>query len=472
MSQYNMEEFVKYCKEQGFVYQGSDIYGGLANSWDYGFLGVELKNNIKNVWWNNFISSEINNVGIDSAIIMNSDVWKASGHIGGFNDPLIDCRDCKERFRADKVIEENEELLSKLETVLKNRSVEAISNSELGEIFSEYVTCPSCGSQNWTDIREFELMFKTSMGVVQDGKATVYLRPETAQGIFINFKNIQRTSRKKLPLGIGQIGKSFRNEITPGNFIFRTREFEQMELEFFCKPTDASQWYEYYQKRVGNFLEILGLDSENIRRRDHDSDELAHYSNATCDFEYKFPFGWGELWGISNRTDFDLKRHQEVSKQDMQYLDPVTNEKYVPYCIEPSVGVDRLMLAILLNSLKTDVIDEEKNETRVLLDIHPALAPFKVAVMPLAKKYHGEKAREILETLSKEISATFDEAGSIGKRYRRQDAIGTPYVVTIDDQTKEDNTFTVRFRNTMKQERLSKEELFELINRDSKNIIL
>ena len=438
-----MDKFVAYLKQLGFVYQGSEIYGGLANTWDYGPLGVELKNNLKKLWWKAFVQSSVNNVGIDSAILMNPQTWVATGHVGGFSDPLIDCKCCNTRYRADKLIED---------FTHGSETGDGWDNDKLyNYVMDNKIPCPNCGKTNFTEIRKFNLMFQTHQGVVEDAKTVVYLRPETAQGIFLNFKNGQRTTRKKVPFGICQIGKSFRNEITPGNFIFRTREFEQMELEFFCKPGTDLEWQEYWKKYCKQWLLDLGIKEENIRLRDHKPEELSHYSNATTDIEFAFPFGWGELWGIADRTDYDLKSHMKVSKEDFTYTDQETGEKYVPYCIEPSLGADRVTLAFLCNSYDEEKIDE--NDTRIVLHLHPALAPFKLAVLPLSKKL-SEKAMEVYKMLSKKFMCDYDEAGSIGKRYRREDEIGTPYCVTIDFDTLEEDTVTIRDRDTMEQIRL------------------
>ena len=447
----NMEKLVALCKGRGYVYPGSEIYGGLANSWDYGPLGVELKQNIKNAWRKKFIQESKYNVGLDAAILMNPQTWVASGHVGGFSDPLIDCRECKTRHRADKLIEEwmHEH---NCEEVVDGWSDEKMINY----MKENHIACPNCGKENFTDIRKFNLMFKTFQGVTEDAKSEIYLRPETAQGIFVNFKNVQRTTRRKMPMGIAQIGKSFRNEITPGNFIFRIREFEQMELEFFCKPGTELEWHAYWKEFCKNWLLSLGIKEENIRLRDHSKEELSHYSNATTDIEFTFPFGWGELWGIASRTDFDLSRHMEHSKQDLTYLDPETNEKYIPYVIEPSLGCDRVALAFLCNAYDEEEIAE--GDVRTVLHLHPALAPYKVAVLPLSKKL-GDKANEVYEMLSKKFMCDYDEAGSIGKRYRREDEIGTPYCVTIDFDTLEDNQVTVRDRDTMEQVRIPIDEL-------------
>ncbi len=446
-----MDTIVNLCKARGYVYAGSEIYGGLANSWDYGPLGVELKNNIKNAWRKKFIQESKYNVGLDSAILMNPETWVASGHVGGFSDPLIDCKDCKTRHRADKLIEEwmHEH---KCDEIVDGWSDEKMLNY----ISEHHIVCPNCGKENFTDIRKFNLMFKTFQGVTEDATTQLYLRPETAQGIFVNFKNVLRTTRKKLPMGIAQIGKAFRNEITPGNFTFRTREFEQMELEFFCKPGTDLEWHAYWKDFCKNFLINLGIKEDNIRLRDHSKEELVFYSAATTDIEFLFPFGWGELWGIADRTDYDLKQHSNHSKQDLSYLDPETNEKYIPYCIEPSLGCDRVALAFLCNAYNEEEIAE--GDVRTVLKLHPALAPFKVAVLPLSKKL-SDKAHEVYEMLSKEFMCDYDEAGSIGKRYRREDEIGTPFCVTIDFDTLEDDTVTIRDRDTMEQIRVKIPEL-------------
>jgi len=445
----DMEKLIAHAKNNGFVYQGSEIYDGLANTWDYGPLGVELKNNIKRAWWKRFIQESPYNVGIDSAIFMNPRVWEASGHIGNFNDPLIDCKKCGKRHRADKLIEAYD----------PNMHADGMEPEEMMAYIREHnIGCPDCGGHDFTDIRKFELMFETSMGVVKDAKSTVYLRPETAQGIFVNFKNVARTTRKKVPFGIGQIGKSFRNEITPGNFIFRTREFEQMELEFFTKPDTDLEWFSYWRSACMNFLKDLGLKEENLRFRDHEQKELSFYSKATTDIEYLYPFGWGELWGIADRTDYDLNRHMEYSKKDLTYLDPTTHEKYVPYVIEPSVGADRLFLSVI-----ADAYDEEEcGDTRIVMHLHPALAPIKVAVLPLTKKL-SEKAEAIYASLSADFNTEYDVSGKIGKRYRRQDEIGTPLCVTVDFDTLEDEAVTVRDRDTMNQERVKIEDLKDYI---------
>ena len=450
----SMEKLVALCKGRGFVYAGSEIYGGLANTWDYGPLGVELKQNIKDAWRRKFIRENPYNVGLDSAILMNPQTWVASGHLGGFSDPLMDCRDCKTRHRADNLIED-----------FDGTNVAGWSNEQMTAYIKEKnIPCPECGAHNFTDIRQFNLMFKTFQGVTEDTKNELYLRPETAQGIFVNFANIQRTTRKKIPFGVAQIGKSFRNEITPGNFIFRVREFEQMELEFFCKPGTDLEWFEYWRGFCRDWLYSLGVKEENLRLRDHDKEELCFYSKATTDFEYLFPFGWGELWGVADRTDYDLTQHINTSGKSLDYFDPETNQRYIPYVIEPSLGVERLFLAILTEAYDEEVVDAEKNDTRVVLHLHPALAPYKCAVLPLSKKLNP-KAQEIYEMLSKKFLADFDDAGSIGKRYRRQDEIGTPFCVTVDfetvgdENTPADNCVTVRNRDTMEQVRLPIDEL-------------
>ena len=447
----SMEKIVSLCKNRGFIYPGSEIYGGLANTWDYGPLGSELKNNVKKAWQKKFIQECKYNVGLDAAIFMNPETWVATGHVGGFSDPLIDCKECKTRHRADKLIEEwatqnGQDLVA-----------DGWSDEEMIKFMDDHnINCPNCGKHNFTGIRKFNLMFKTFQGVTEDSTSQIYLRPETAQGIFVNFKNVMRTTRRKLPTGIAQIGKAFRNEITPGNFTFRTREFEQMELEFFCKPGSDEEWFKYWEEFCKNWLLSLGMDENNIRLRQHSKEELVFYSKGTTDIEFKFPFGWGELWGIADRTNYDLSRHMEHSKQDLSYLDPETNEKYIPYVIEPSLGCDRATLAFLCNSYEEEEIAE--GDTRTVLHLHPALAPYKVAVLPLSKKL-SEKAIEVYEKLSKDFMCDYDEAGSIGKRYRREDEIGTPYCVTIDFDTLEDNQVTVRDRDTMEQVRISIDEL-------------
>ncbi|MBY6917749.1 glycine--tRNA ligase [Clostridium botulinum] len=447
-----MDKIVALCKNRGFVFPGSDIYGGLANSWDYGPLGVEFKNNVKKAWWKKFVQESPYNVGLDSAILMNSDVWVASGHVGGFSDPLMDCKECKARFRADKIVEDH-----MTENGAEVASADGWTNEQLKEyIESNNIVCPKCGKMNFTDIRKFNLMFKTFQGVTEDAKSEIYLRPETAQGIFVNFKAVQRSSRKKVPFGIAQIGKSFRNEITPGNFTFRTREFEQMELEFFCKPGTDLEWHKYWKDYCWNFLLNLNVKTENLRMRDHGEEELSFYSNATSDIEYLFPFGWGELWGIADRTDYDLRKHQEHSGQDLNYLDQTNNEKYIPYVIEPSLGADRVTLAFLIEAYDEEELDG--GDSRTVLHLHPALAPFKAAILPLSKKL-SENALDVYSNLSKKFNIDFDETGSIGKRYRRQDEIGTPYCITVDFDTLEDQCVTIRNRDTMEQERIKIYEL-------------
>ena len=434
----NMEKMVNFCKNYGFIFQGSEIYGGLANTWDFGPLGVELKNNIKKAWIKRFIQEDPNNVGLDSAILMNPKVWEASGHLKTFSDPLIDCKNCKTRHRADNLVEE-----------FGCSEAGKMTNEELMQFIKEkQVKCPKCGKSDFTDIREFNLMFKTFQGVTEESKNTIYLRPETAQGIFTNFLNVQRSMRLKLPFGIGQVGKSFRNEITPGNFIFRVREFDQMELEFFCKPGTELEWFSYYKECCKKFLLDLGIKEENLRLRDHEKEELSFYSNATTDIEYKFPFGWGELWGIASRTNCDLSRHMEVSSESLEYLDPESNEKYIPYVVEPSLGVERLFLTLLCNAYEEEQLG---NDTREVLHLLPYLAPYKVTILPLIKKLHSEKAKEIYKILSKKFMISYDESGSIGKRYRRSDAVGTPFAITIDDDTINNDTITLRDRDTMEQ---------------------
>jgi glycyl-tRNA synthetase len=454
-----MEKIVALCKGRGFVYPGSEIYGGLANSWDYGPLGVELKNNVKRAWWKKFVQENPYNVGLDSAIIMNPQTWVASGHLGGFSDPLMDCKECKERFRADKLIEDH----CAEHGLTLEKPIDAFTQDEMRAFIAEHaVPCPTCGKHNFTDIRQFNLMFKTFMGVTEDAKNTVYLRPETAQGIFVNFPSIQRTTRKKLPFGVCQIGKSFRNEITPGNFIFRIREFEQMELEFFCQPGTDLEWFAYWRKYCHDWLLNLGLRDENLRLRDHESEELSFYSKATTDFEFMFPFGWGELWGIADRTDYDLTQHQNTSGKDLTYFDQERNEHYIPYVVEPSLGADRVTLAFLVDAYDEEVVGQDKSgkdDVRTVLRLHPALAPFKCAVLPLSKKL-SPAAEEVYAELRRDFMVDFDDAGSIGKRYRRQDEIGTPLCVTVDFQTvgdentPADRCVTVRDRDTMEQVRL------------------
>ena len=455
-SEKSMDKIVALAKSRGFVYAGSEIYGGLANTWDYGPMGVELKNNVKRAWWKKFVQENPYNVGLDPAILMNPQTWVASGHVGGFSDPLMDCKECKARYRADKLIEDY--LFEKGEAAV----VDGWDDAKMLDFINENnIVCPKCGKKNFTDIRKFNLMFKTFQGVTEDSSAELYLRPETAQGIFVNFKNVQRTSRKKVPFGIGQIGKSFRNEITPGNFTFRTREFEQMELEFFCAPGEDLKWFTYWKDYCKNWLLTLGLREENIKLRDHSPEELSHYSNATTDIEFLFPFGWGELWGIADRTDFDLKQHAEHSGENFEYMDPATNEKYVPYCIEPSLGADRVTLAFLVDAYDEEVVNEK--DTRVVLRLHPAIAPVKAAVLPLSKKLN-EGASKLFETLSKKYMCEYDDAGSIGKRYRRQDEIGTPFCITYDFDSQENGTVTVRDRDTMEQVTIKIEEVLTYLD--------
>ena len=450
-----MEKIVALCKGRGFVYPGSEIYGGLANTWDYGPLGVELKNNIKDAWRKKFVQENKYNVGLDSAILMNPQTWVASGHLGGFSDPLMDCRECKTRHRADNLIED-----------FDGTNVAGWSNEQMMDYIKEKnIPCPNCGKHDFTDIRQFNLMFKTFQGITEDSKAELYLRPETAQGIFVNFANIQRTTRKKVPFGVAQVGKSFRNEITPGNFIFRVREFEQMELEFFCKPGTDLEWFQYWRNFCKEFLLSLNIKEENIRLRDHSAEELCFYSKATTDFEYLFPFGWGELWGVADRTDYDLTQHINTSGKSLDYFDPETNERYIPYVIEPSLGVERLFLSIVTEAYdEEDIGTPEKPDVRTVMHLHPALAPFKACVLPLSKKL-GEQAGELYDTLAKHFSVDYDETGSIGKRYRRQDEIGTPFCITYDFDTAEDGCVTVRDRDTMEQERVKIEELVAYITK-------
>ncbi|MBQ3139633.1 MAG: glycine--tRNA ligase [Ruminococcus sp.] len=454
-----MDKIVDLCKSKGYVYPGSEIYGGLANTWDYGPLGVLLKNNIKNAWLKKFVQENKYNVGLDSAILMNPQTWVASGHIGGFSDPLMDCKECKTRHRADNLIED-----------FDGTNVAGWTNQQMTDYINEKdIVCPNCGKKNFTDIRQFNLMFKTFQGVTEDNKSELYLRPETAQGIFVNFANIQRTTRKKVPFGVAQIGKSFRNEITPGNFIFRVREFEQMELEFFCKPGTDLEWFSYWRGFCKDFLLAIGLKEENIRLRDHDPEELCFYSKATTDFEYLFPFGWGELWGVADRTDYDLTQHINTSGKSLEYFDPETNEKYIPYVIEPSLGVERLFLSVVTEAydeeelVSTDKNGNEKKETRTVMRLHPALAPYKCAVLPLVKKL-TPKAEEVYEMLSKKFMCDFDETGTIGKRYRREDEIGTPFCITVDfDTIEKDNCVTVRDRDTMEQQRVAIDDLVKFL---------
>ena len=463
-SEKTMEKIVNLCKGRGFIFAGSEIYGGLANTWDYGPLGVELKNNVKKAWWKKFVQENPYNVGQDSAILMNPQTWVASGHLGGFSDPLMDCKACKERFRADKLIED----FCAEQGIQLPKPIDAFSQDEMAAFIEEHqIPCPSCGKHDFTGIRQFNLMFKTFQGVTEDAKNTVYLRPETAQGIFVNFNNIQRTTRRKLPFGVCQIGKSFRNEITPGNFTFRTREFEQMELEFFCKPGTDLEWFQYWRTYCHDWLLGLNIKDENLRLRDHDPEELCFYSKATTDFEFLFPFGWGELWGVADRTDYDLSQHQKTSGVDMTYFDQEQNEHYIPYVVEPSLGADRVTLAFLVEAYDEEVVGQDKNgkdDIRVVLHFHPALAPFKAAVLPLSKKL-GPKATEIYHMLQKDFMVDYDEAGSIGKRYRREDEIGTPYCITVDFQTvgdentPADNAVTIRDRDTMEQVRVPIDQL-------------
>ncbi len=453
MEKVTMEKLTAVCKQYGFIYQGSEIYGGLSNTWDYGPLGVELKNNIKKAWWKKFVEEQKNIYGLDAAILMNPNVWVASGHVSSFSDPLIDCKKCKTRHRADKLIEDFTE---------GKETGDGWDNTKLEKFISDNkIKCPKCGSSDYTPIRQFNLLFETHIGVTEENENKVYLRGETCQGIFTNFKNVERSMRAKVPFGIGQIGKSFRNEITPGNFIFRTREFEQMELEFFCKPGTDLKWHDYFRSYCMDFLKLIGLKEENLRYRDHTKEELAFYSKATTDIEYNYPMGFGELWGIADRTDYDLKTHMEHSKEDLRYLDPETNEKYIPYVIEPSVGVDRLLLAVLTESYKEETLED--GTTREVMSFHPFLAPFKVAVLPLVKKFHSEKALEIYENLNKEFMCTYDETGNIGKRYRREDVAGTPYCLTVDDETLNNGTVTIRDRDTMEQITLKIEDVSDYI---------
>ncbi|PPE06408.1 glycine--tRNA ligase [Mesoplasma corruscae] len=447
-----MDELINHLKSQGFIFQGSEIYGGLANSWDYGPLGVELKNKLKKAWWDHFVRNNPLNVGLDSSIILNPKVWQASGHIDGFNDPLIDCKNCHSRWRADKLIEEFDSSINS--GIMNEKDIKDF-------IYKNQIKCPKCGSCDYTEIRKFALMFKTNQGVLEDSASSVYLRPETAQGIFINFKNIQRSLRKKLPFGVGQIGKSFRNEITPGNFIFRTREFEQMELEFFFNENDENDWYKYWVNEVDWFLQnVIKIKKENYRIREHEQDELAHYSKATSDIEFKFPFGWGELWGIAHRGNFDLTVHKELSKEDLTYLNPIDNTKIIPSVIEPSVGVERLILALLCQAYEEEKIDE--SNSRIVMKLPNNIVPYQIAIMPLQKQ-QSEEANKLFKDLIVDFDATYDETGNIGKRYRRQDAIGTPLVITCDFDSQEDNSVTVRFRDSMNQERVSKDKLKDFL---------
>ncbi len=447
MANFSMDKIVALCKNRGFIFAGSEIYGGLANTWDYGPLGVEFKNNVKKAWWRKFVQESPYNVGMDAAILMNPETWVASGHVVNFNDPLMDCKSCKARFRADKLIED----YAKAHGL--DVHPDGWSHEEMADYIKEQgITCPECGKTDFTGIRKFNMMFKTFQGVNEDTASQIYLRPETAQGIFVNFRNVQRTTRKKIPFGIAQIGKSFRNEITPGNFTFRTREFEQMELEFFCAPGSEMDWYAYWKDFCKNWLLSLGMTPEHMRMREHDPAELSHYSNGTTDIEFLFPFGWGELWGIASRTDFDLKAHANHSGASMDYLDPFTNERYIPYCVEPSLGADRVALAFLCDAYDEETL--ENGDVRNVLRLHPALAPFKAAVLPLQKNKLGEKAKEVHSRLPRHFMVDYDDAGQIGKRYRREDEIGTPLCITIDFDTLEDETVTVRDRDTMEQIRL------------------
>ena len=453
MENLTMDKLVNLCKQYGYIFQGSEIYDGLANTWDFGPLGAELKSNVKKAWLKKFVQEDPNNVGLDSAILMNPRVWEASGHLSTFSDPLIDCKACKTRHRADKLVEED-----------GVEDAGGMTSEELVSYIKEHnIKCPKCGKSDFTDIRQFNLMFKTFQGVTEDSKSTIYLRPETAQGIFTNFLNVQRSLRLKLPFGIGQVGKSFRNEITPGNFIFRVREFEQMELEFFCKPGTELEWFKHYKEYCKNFLLSLGIKEENLRLRDHSQEELCFYSNATTDIEYKFPFGWGELWGIASRTNYDLTQHQKFSGKSMEYLDPETNEKYIPYVVEPSLGVERLVLTVLSDAYNEETLED--GTTREVLKLHPYLAPYKATILPLVKKFHSEKAMEIYKELSKKFMVTYDESGNIGKRYRRSDVIGTPFAITIDDETINNNTVTIRDRDTMEQITLNVDEIKDYITK-------
>ena len=460
MTNLTMDKIVALCNNRGFIFPGSDIYGGLANTWDYGPLGVEFKNNVKKAWWRKFVQESPYNVGMDCAILMNPETWVASGHVVSFTDPLIDCKSCKARFRADKLIEDyaNEHGLTDIHP-------DGWTNEKMSEYIAEQgIKCPECGKSDFTGIRKFNMMFKTFQGVNEDTASQIYLRPETAQGIFVNFKNVQRTTRRKLPFGIAQVGKSFRNEITPGNFTFRTREFEQMELEFFCEPGTEMKWYEYWKDYCHKFLLSLGMKEEHIRLREHAKEELSHYSNGTTDIEFLFPFGWGELWGVASRTDYDLKAHQNHSGKSMEYLDPFTNERFIPYCVEPSLGADRVALAFLCDAYDEETL--ENGDVRNVLHLHPALAPYKAAILPLQKNKLGDKAREVYELLAKHFMVDFDDSGAIGKRYRRQDEIGTPLCITIDFDTLEDETVTVRDRDTMAQVRMPIAELEGYIQKE------
>lgn len=453
MSKFTFDKLTNHFIVSGFYFQGSEIYGGLSNTWDYGPIGSEIKNNIKKMWWKKFVQESPTNVGIDAAILMNPKVWEATGHVSTFNDPLVDCKKCHMRFRADELIEQQ----------LEGSEPSKLTNAEMISLIREKnIQCPNCGACDFTDIRQFNMMFKTYVGVTEDSKSVVYLRPETAQGMFVNFKNVLRSTRRKLPIGICNIGKAFRNEITPGQLTFRTREFDQMEMEFFCRPNTDLEWFDYWKKKCLSFIESLGIKADNLRYRDHAKEELAFYSKATTDIEYHFPFGWGEVWGIADRTDYDLKRHMDYSKESLEYLDPETNEKYVPYCIEPSVGLDRLVLMTLCDAYDEEEVGEN-GDTRIVMHLLPALAPYKAAVLPLSKKLE-EKAKEIWTILSQYMSVAYDDTGSIGKRYRRQDAIGTPFCVTVDFDTLEDNSVTIRDRDTMQQIRLPINELGKYLN--------
>lgn len=457
MAELTMDKLVALCKGRGFIFPGSEIYGGLANTWDYGPLGVELKNNVKKAWWKKFVQESEYNVGIDCAILMNPAVWEASGHLGGFSDPLMDCKDCRSRHRADNLIED---------FAVKNNievNISGMSNEKMEKFISDNkIKCPVCGNSNFTNVRQFNLMFKTFQGVTEDSANTIYLRPETAQGIFVNFNNVLRSARARVPFGIAQIGKSFRNEITPGNFIFRTREFEQMELEFFCKPGTDLEWFDYWKNFCYKWLLDLGIKEDRLRLRDHDKEELSFYSLATTDFEYKFPFGWGELWGIADRTDYDLNAHIKKSGKNMEYTDPITNEKYVPYVVEPSLGADRMVLVILCNAYEEQELDG--GDTRVVMRFHPAIAPVKIAVLPLQKKALGDFSYDLYRKLAKKFVCAYDDSASIGKRYRRQDEIGTPLCITVDFDTLNDNTVTVRDRDTMEQIRIPIDNLISYID--------
>ena len=452
MANNNFEKLCNHFIVSGFYFPGSEIYGGLSNTWDYGPLGSEIKMNIRKLWWKKFVQESPTNVGIDAAILMNPKVWVATGHVATFNDPLIDCKYCKQRFRADQLIEAE----------FPDADVNGMTNEQMMAFMKgNHVKCPNCGHEEFTDIRQFNMMFKTHIGVTEDSKSTVYLRPETAQGVFVNFKNVIRATRRKLPIGICNVGRAFRNEITPGQMTFRTREFDQMEMEFFCKPNTDLEWFAHWKSSCIDFVKnSLCIKEENLRFRDHEPAELAFYSKATTDIEYLFPFGWGEVWGIADRTDYDLRRHQEHSGESLEYLDPETNEKYIPYCIEPSVGLDRLVLMTLCDAYDEEPVGD--NDTRIVMHLAPWVAPYKAAVLPLSKKLE-EKAREVTNLLNKHFSVVYDDTGSIGKRYRRQDAIGTPFCVTIDFDTLEDGQVTIRERDSMEQVRLPIEKLVEYL---------